>query len=208
MRSRVGGRPGDKGGFAENRLTLQELKGAFGQEKPRRSLTGSSQGKGKFLSPQMRGRPPKTLARHRGTEKGKARHTRARPLLLSPLLWFKGGGGAVTHCFPIPTDAQKLPSETLDFLLHQPDLFSAGEHLTERASLSDFIYQYKQSGGRATDELSIPTEQCAHTHTCQKHKCKRKRETPSHTATPISGKVVFSCVLSSQWPRRESMRTC
>ena len=120
----------------------------------------------------------------------------------------RGGGGAVTHCFPIPTDAQKLPSETLDFLLHQPDLFSAGEHLTERASLSDFIYQYKQSGGRATDELSIPTEQCAHTHTCQKHKCKRKRETPSHTATPISGKVVFSCVLSSQWPRRESMRTC
>lgn len=88
--------------------------------------------------------------------------------------------------------------------------YSAGEHLTERASLSDFIYQYKKPMARATDELSIPTDQCAHTHThtCQKHKCKRKRKTPSHTATPVSGKVVFSCVLSSRWPRRESMRTC
>ena len=57
----MAGRPGDKGGFAESRPTLKELKGAFGQEKPRRSLTGSSQGKGKFLSPQKRGRPPRLL---------------------------------------------------------------------------------------------------------------------------------------------------
>lgn len=106
-----------KAGLQKTRLTLQELKGALGQEKPRRSLTGSSQGKGKFLSPQMHARPPQTLARRRGTEKGKARHTPRAAAAALPLLRFQAGGRS-----PIPTDAQKLPSETLDFLLHQPDL--------------------------------------------------------------------------------------
>ena len=133
--------------------------------------------------------PPRLLPATVGQRRERYATPRARLQLLCLSYGFRRGGGHQVPRMPRNCPRRLLISCCTNLTS------SAGEHLTERASLSDFIYQYKQPGGRATDKLSIPTEQCAHTHTCQKHKCKRKRETPSHTATPISGKVVFSCVL-------------
>lgn len=133
------------------------------------SRRASYQGKGKFFSSQMCGRPPRPLrlfAANSGQRRKGTPHPRVSAAASAyPAL--SGGGrraGAVTHCFLIPTDAQKLPFETLISCCSNLT-YSAGEHVAVRASLSDFITSNNNPVAGATDKSSVPSQQYQHTFT-------------------------------------------
>ena len=163
LRSRVGGGRETKAGLQKAVLLCRNWKALLGRRNPGVPSPGAPRVKANSSPLRSADGPPDSCPPPWDREgKGTPHPGAAAAASTSPVLG--GGGGRSPPASQFPRMPRNCPRR-LSISCCTNLTYSAAEHLTERASLSDFIHQYKKPVAGATDELSIPTDQCTHTHT-------------------------------------------